>query len=106
MNEKTPQDVHELRDKELKEVVGGVDNKYRQVGNNYYHWTGDFTLGGRGVNERYLCPKCGRKLHLGAWLHFYCDPCDDDWWWEDSLIPNVESRYWVPCSKAEYEKEH
>lgn len=106
MDEKMPQDVNELSDDELKEAVGGVNNKYRKVGENYYHWEGECSFGGDGINERYLCPRCGGRLHSGMWFHYYCDPCDESWYWEDSLIPNTMSSYWVPCSKEEYEKGH
>lgn len=40
---------------------------------------------------------------MGWGMHFYCDPCDDDWW-EDKLIPNLKSKYWIKFSKEDYDK--
>lgn len=104
MNEKKLEDICELSEDELKEATGGRNNRYRKIGDQYYYWDGGLCPGGDGILERYLCPKCGGVLHMGWGMHFYCDPCDDHWWWEETLVPNLKSKYWIKCSKEDYEK--
>ena len=91
----------ELPDEELDQVVGGKDTHYELVDRKYvgpwgkcpmdvikvYKWEGG------DINRKYFCPNCGRFVHKGSWGLFYCDPCNESWFLEDWLVPNLDA--WV-----------
>lgn len=93
MDEKKPGDAHELTDEQLKPVNGGLmetkyqGKRYRYVGDGKIFYDSDW-------DKCYLCPNCGGPVHLGAWQRFYCDPCNESWYWESKLIPNLASGLW------------
>ena len=43
---------------------------------------------------KYICPKCGRPVHYGSGWRYYCDQCDESWYFEKSLNPNLNSGLW------------
>ena len=52
----------------------------------------------------YECPVCGRIVHWGSWLRWYCDPCDQSWHEKSSqLLPNLNSGLWTSISQEEYD---
>ena len=53
-------DNRELSKEELEQVSGGCYLK--EVDDKYYHYTGDKTK----LNLKYVCPKCGKPVFLGA----------------------------------------
>ena len=93
MTEKNLHNV-ELTDEELGEIQGGYN--YAHMGNNYYEYTGS------DPDQKYLCPRCGRPVHKGWGWRFYCDPCDESWFVELALEPNLSSGAWTSISKEEY----
>ncbi len=92
------QEMHsvELSDEELKTVQGGYD--YVQEGDKYYKYVGS------DENLKYVCPNCGRPVHSGAGWRFYCDPCDESWFFEDALDINLASGSWASISEDEYRR--
>lgn len=102
MNEKEPEDVRELSEEDLKEAVGGRNHCYWYWDGEYWFWDAGLTT--KACNERYLCPKCGGPLHFSWGFRYYCDPCNDSWYWEDSLIPNIKSKHYIRTTKADYDK--
>ena len=52
-----------------------------------YEWEGG------DINRKYFCPNCGRFVHKGSLGLFYCDPCNESWYMEDFLKPNLDA--WV-----------
>ena len=86
----------ELSDEELGAVQGGYD--YAQQGGNYYEYVGS------DKDQKYVCPKCGRPVHSGAGWRFYCDPCDEGWFFEVALDINLASGAWAPISEEEYRR--
>ena len=95
MTEKNLHNV-ELTDEELGEIQGGYN--YAHMGNNYYEYTGS------DPDQKYLCPRCGRPVHKGWGWRFYCDPCDESWFVELALEPNLSSGAWTSISKEEYDR--
>ena len=63
-----------------------------------YEWVGT------DDNLKYICPNCHRPVHPGAGRRYYCDPCDESWYFESDLDMNMSSGGWV--FKRKYEKEH
>ena len=86
----------ELNQKELSEVSGGY--RYTTVDGKHYCGFGD------DVQNKYLCPKCGRPVHPGKAWRFYCDPGDESQFFENSLLPNLKSGYWEEMTEEEWEK--
>ena len=98
-------EMAELPDEELNEVVGGKDIHDEFVGqkkggltriNVYkrYKWEGG------DINRKYFCPNCGRFVHKGSWGRFYCDPCNESWYIESLLVPNLDAwvfKYMTEC---------
>ena len=95
-------EMAELPDEELDQVVGGKDTHDEYIGENKngglwgtctmnvfkrYKWEGG------DINRKYFCPNCGRFVHKGSWGRFYCDPCNESWYMEDFLKPNLDA--WV-----------
>ena len=82
----------ELSDQELAQASGGQDDG-DPIGKEYVwdvwktdsqgrvtHW-----IKNTGEIVHYTCPRCGRILHYGTLDFFYCDPCDDCWFFENSV---------------------
>ena len=85
----------ELTDEELGEIQGGYC-LYEKDG-NYYGYTG------HDANLKYLCPNCGQPLHESFGWRFCCDSCDESWFFESSLVPNLSSGAWTQISKEQYD---
>lgn len=93
MSDEMKKGSQELNDNELEHVYGGYNyvRITRNFRNDFYlHYTG----GENGRDRKYLCPKCGRLVHYGKGWSYYCDPCDEHWFSEDQLIPNVAGGLW------------
>ena len=86
----------ELTDEELESVQGGY-NLYAKDGNYYAYMRRDTE------DLRYLCPNCGRPLHAGKGWRFYCDPCDESWFFEGNLPANLDGGGWTPIDKERYD---
>ncbi len=87
----------QLNDTELAEVSGGYNLTYDEATDKYYRWCGTDS------SKKYLCPKCGRPVKAGFMnFKFYCDPCDDSWFFEGKLNPNLDGG-WKEISKDEYD---
>lgn len=100
MDEKTPvpHGAQELADDQLEGVVGGMFISHRN--HKYYKYVGGNS--DADWNASYLCPNCGRPVHHGGWGLFYCDPCDERWWREASLVLSLESGMWQEITRKEY----
>ena len=76
----------ELSDQELAQASGGKYKEYvddiwkRDSQGRVTHWKTD-----SGKIYHFTCPRCGRILHYGTLDFFYCDPCDDCWFFENSV---------------------
>ncbi len=87
----------QISDDELAGVAGGYNLTYDEATGKYYAWEGSDT------NTKYVCPKCGRPLKAGFMnFKFYCDPCDESWFFEGKLNPNLNGG-WKEISKDEYD---
>lgn len=89
--------VAAIPDEELGRVAGGMDWYQDKRHNKYYKWDG-----GDNKNEKYRCPNCGRVLHYGAGWRYYCDPCDESWFYESGLVLNRGQNLWRECSWEEW----
>ena len=69
----------ELTDEELGKIQGGYDWISTADGNHFYEYVG---RGDGDRDRKYLCPKCGKPVHLGTGWRYYCDSCDESWFWE------------------------
>lgn len=94
----------ELPDEELDQVSGGYDTYDKFIGKKFYPglWGGNtveknvckrYKWECGDINLKYRCPNCGRLVHKGSWNQFYCDPCNESWFFEDYLDPNLDA--WV-----------
>lgn len=88
----------ELSDEELEAVQGGYTLVHWYDDDGYFEYTGN------DVDQKYICPKCLRPVHSGIGWRFYCDRCDDSWFFERELYPNFESGAWTKISKEEYRR--
>lgn len=86
----------ELSDEELEAVQGGYN--YVHEGDKYYVYVGPDT----DTDHKYACPNCGGPVHYGAGWRFYCDPCDESWFFENDLDINLESGNWKSVTADEY----
>lgn len=93
MTEKDLRSV-ELTDEELGRAQGGFDICAHD--GQYYLYKGNDS------DLKYTCPNCGRPVHEGAAWRFYCDACDESWFFESALEPNLSSGAWKEISKEEY----
>ena len=84
----------ELTDDELEGVQGGYIICSRD--GKYYTYTGS------DPDQKYVCPNCGRPVHEGTGWRFYCDACDESWFFERCLAPNLSSGAWTEISEEEY----
>lgn len=91
-----------LTDDQLAEISAGGGKRVWSIEGldqvTYYKWTGgDFSY-----DNKYLCPKCGRKLDSILWGSWYrCAMCIEVWHNEDKIRPNLDN--WVQISKTEYD---
>ena len=88
--------VVELTDEELGSIQGGY-NKVKARG-HFYKYTGT------DLDNKYLCPNCGKPVHQGAGWRFYCDPCDESWFLESRLLANLDGGGWQTISRSEFER--
>ena len=88
----------ELSDEELEAVHAGYTLSYEYDDDGYFEYTGN------DVNQKYICPKCLKPVHAGIGWRFYCDPCNDSWFFEDELYINRKSGAWTKIPKDEYMK--
>ncbi len=88
-----------IADQDLEQVTGGQAWIHFLSNDTYYVWTGS----GWARNNRYLCPNCKRPVHYGAWLRFYCDPCNASWYYAEDLLPDLSTGKWEQVTKAQYE---
>ncbi len=93
-NQAMPQ---QLNDSELEMATGGMDWYQDRKNDRYYKWTG-----GDNTSEKYRCPNCGRLLHAGWGNRYYCDPCNESWFYESKLVLNMGDNLWKECSWAEW----
>lgn len=95
MGENKRDDVQELEDDQLDGVMGG--KKELDYNGKHYRYEGR-KIPESGYEEdwgrSYLCPNCGQPLRYSTWSRYRCDLCDDSWYWESNLIPNIESGLW------------
>ena len=88
----------------MDKVAGGT-NKHVELIQRKPHWNGTLLVyavyewKGTDDNKKYLCPRCHRPVHTGSWGRYYCDPCDESWYFEGSLEMNPNGG-WV------YVREH
>lgn len=87
-----------LHDQDLDEVTGGLDYVEVKSTGKYYKWRGNDNQDG----QKFLCPNCGRPVHYGAWMRYYCDPCNESWLYESKLVPNIASGLWHEIPEFEY----
>lgn len=91
---KLPTAAQELTDEEMDKVVGGADDRDVLVKTEYgigtvcktfdkYKWKGTDDY------QKYLYPNCHRPVHPGGWGRYFCDPCDESWFFEGSLEMNM-----------------
>ena len=73
----------------LRKIFRKICNKMPDAADviKRYEWEGG------DINRKYFCPNCGRFVHKGSWGRFYCDPCNESWYMEDFLKPNLDA--WV-----------
>ena len=79
----------ELKKEELEKVNGGYF-VYEDDGGRFYQFVGKKSQ----RDMKYICPKCGRPVHYGSGWRYYCDQCDESWYFEKSLNPNLKSGLW------------
>ena len=101
---KLPTTAQELTDEEMDKVTGGL-KEYSVLLRKEVTWGGIqnvyavYEWKGTDDNKKYLCPTCHRPVHTGSWGRYYCDPCDESWYFEGSLEMNPNGG-WV------YAREH
>ena len=86
----------QLTKEELEKVNGGGGYTITTVNGKHY------TYIGTDESKKYKCPNCGRPLHPGSWDRFYCDPCNNSWWYEKVLPANINSGAWREMTEEEY----
>ena len=98
MDEKKLEGAQELSDEQLGEVTGGqTECTYNGKRYKYVGTPGWFSYK-RDWDKCYLCPNCGRPVHYGAFYRYYCDACDESWYYESKLIPNLTTGVWKEIS--------
>ena len=99
MAENELKSTQELSDEELEGVAGG--KWFTEENGKYYEYTG--SRSDADWSASYLCPKCGKPLHYGSWGRYYCDPCDESWFFESPLKLNLQSGVWTEITKERYD---
>lgn len=94
----------ELNDDQLEKVAGG--RQYHSFNGKYYLYNSKIENGFWNENwdKCYLCPNCGGPVHYGAWARYFCDACDESWYWENKLDLNLDSGLWTEITKERYDK--
>lgn len=92
MDENKHEGVTELDDSQLEGIAGGITET--SYNGKKYKWNGGTLTYDKTWDQAYCCPRCGRPVHYGILNRFYCDPCDDWWYYEDKLLPNLSSGLW------------
>ena len=90
-------DKKELKQEELSEVNGG-GYIWWTVNNKHYKYVG------KDESQKYVCPKCGKPVHPGTLDRFYCDPCNESWYFERFLEINLKSGAWREMTEEEYKR--
>ena len=89
-----------LTDKNLDHVVGG---RGRSIYNGKY-----YVYDGRSVDviNKYVCPHCGAPLQAADWpfTMYKCYFCNESWYFEDKLVPDLNNSKWREVSKEEYDR--
>lgn len=96
------EEAQKIPDEFLGQVFGG--KKHFEINGRYFEYTGSILCWSSDWDHCYLCPRCGRPVHYGKWARFYCDPCDESWYWEEKLVPNLASGLWKELTKEEYDE--
>lgn len=92
MDEKKHPGVQELDDSELGEVSGGITET--TYNGRKYKWNGGTLTYDSTWDKAFLCPRCGRPVHYGILNRYYCDACDESWYYESKLVPNLAGGLW------------
>lgn len=96
------QELHktEMTDQDLEKVQGGGMYWYKDIKNDkYYRFIGNDD---KDMNRKFVCPKCGRRVHYGKAWRFYCDECNESWFLEENLKPNLNSGVWLEIDALTY----
>lgn len=101
MEEKEFEGIRELDDDQLSAVAGG--QSYADQDGKHYKYVGTDKTDPHW-NNCYLCPKCGRPVHHNGWGYYFCDPCDDYWYYESKLRLNLSTGVWQEISDAEHKR--
>ena len=88
-----------LTDDQLGDVQGGKQYHHDTNTGKYYKWVGS------DWNSAYLCPNCGKPVHEGWGWRFYCDDCDESWFYESNFSTslNLATNCWQEITQAEYD---
>ena len=100
MSEINANEGRELNDQELENVHGG--SNYATQNGYYYEYIGSNWPGSSDWDKCYLCPNCGRPVHYGAGFRYYCDPCDESWFFVDKLKLNLDQGMWRGITREKY----
>ncbi len=98
-----------IDDSDLNEVAGGMDVYHDTKNNKYYKW-----YGGKNCSQKYRCPNCGGPVHRGIMSlvgfdlgdRYFCDPCDEQWFFEKKLTLNVGDGLWEEISFEQWVQEN
>ncbi len=92
-----------LKDFELDMVAGGSTKVHNETTGKYYRYYGSMdAYGTYSTAGTFCCPNCNRVVHKGSWGRWYCDPCNESWYFTGKLIPNMESGLWEEISRDEF----
>ena len=105
-NQAMPQ---QLSDSELEMTTGGMDVYMDKQNKKYYKW-----YGGNNYSQKYRCPKCGGPLHRGIMSivgldfgdRYFCDSCDEQWFYESKLVLNMGKGLWQEISFEQWVQEN
>ncbi len=86
-----------LTDAELENVTGGMEWYQDTKEHRFFHWAG-----GNNLDEKYRCPNCDRLLHYGTGWRYYCDPCNESWFYESDLTLNLGDHLWKEVSWSDW----
>lgn len=94
----------ELTEEELHGVAAGATSfrEYTSVvrdGTNVTANYVDYEWRGTDENQKYLCPNCQRPVHYGTAWRYYCDSCNESWFFE-SLLKLNKAGGWVPIANG------
>lgn len=89
----------QLTNKELENVYGGYF-LFRDDDDRCYQFQGKKSQ----RDQKYACPNCGRPVHYGSSWRYYCDHCNESWFFEKCLDPNLKSGLWVEIDPEDFEE--